>query len=185
MPVQMTFSLATEEDAAAIAEINESHAGTDDPGGFLVIALSREEIKGMIRDDNIHFYTAKDQDGIVLGYVEIYDEMDLRLLDDMTWDSEDARRTTLSILSGDYAYVKQLATRKGFQRQGVGTFIYQSLQKELREPIVVFAANKPKRNLPSILFHEKLGYRRVSRLYRAEFGEITDYESFFYVKAVD
>lgn len=110
------------------------------------------------------------------------DMLDHTLLDDMTWDSDDSRSLTLSILDNRYVYIKQLAVRKGYQHQGVARFLYTELEREVGCPIVVFAAIKPKRNEPSVQFHETMGYQRVSRLYRATFGEFTDYESLFYVK---
>jgi ribosomal protein S18 acetylase RimI-like enzyme len=128
------------------------------------------------------FFAAKDENGVLLGYVEVANKMDMTLLEDMTWHDDESRELAEGILSSEYVYIKQLAVKKGFQRQGIASYIYRKMEEHVGCPVVVFAANKPKRNEPSIRFHEKNGYTRVSRLYRTNFGEFAEYESFFYVK---
>ncbi len=182
MTDNLNFSIATVDDAPQIVEINNSYVGWEGPGGFLVVHLTLEEVLHFIETGEMTFYCAKDNDGLLLGYAEVASSMDLSLLDNMTWDSDESRELALSVLRGKYVYVKQLAVRQGHQRKGVAEFIYRNMERTVGCPVVVFAANKPRRNEPSIRFHEKMGYQKVSRLYRPVFGEFTDYESFFFIK---
>ncbi len=179
---ELHFSLATQEDVPAIVEINNSHVGSSDPGGFLVIHHDDEHVKHLIETGEIRFFVVKDAKGELLGYAEVGNKMDLTLLDDMAWIDDESRRLTESILSSDYVYVKQVAVKTGFLRSGVASYIYQKMEEYVGCSVVVFAAIAPKHNDPSIKFHEKRGYTRVSRLHRTNFGEFAEYESFFYVK---
>ncbi len=182
MPDTLEFTIATTDDVSQIVEINNSYIHATGPGGFLVVHLTVEDVLGLIGSNTMTFYAAKNPSGLILGYAEVADEMDLALLDNMTWDSDEARDLAMSILNERYVYVKQLAVRRGYRRRGVAEFIYRNMEATVKCPVVVFAANRPRRNEPSIRFHEKMGYRRVSRLHRPVFGEFTDYESIFFVK---
>jgi ribosomal protein S18 acetylase RimI-like enzyme len=173
--------MGTSEDASSIVEINNSHIDSDDPGGFLVIELDETQVKQQIESGEMRFFVAKDANGELLGYAQVGNSIDLSLLDHMTWISEKLKTRTESILSGTYVYVKQLAVSREYQRRGVASFIYQKMEDYVGCPVVVFAAIRPKYNEPSVLFHEERGYTRVSRLYRKNFGEFSEYESFFYI----
>ncbi|MHA2425759.1 MAG: GNAT family N-acetyltransferase [Candidatus Thorarchaeota archaeon] len=180
--VDIHFSRATLDDVPDIVEINTSLIGSNDPGGFLVIEFEVDTIQHMIETNELQFYVAKNESGNILGYAQVCDRLDLSLLDDMIWINLELRRLAESILNDKYVYVKQLAVRRGYQRKGIASFIYENLEVTVGCPIVVFAATKPKRNEPSILFHEKNGYTHVSRLNRRDFGGFQEYESYFYVK---
>ncbi len=176
------FSIGTVVDIPAIVEINNSHFDYDNPGGFLVIHFDEEYVRHLIESGDVHFFLVKDGNDCVLGYVEVRNSIDNTLLDDMNWINDDLKELAISILSGQYIYVKQLAVRRGYQRMGIASYAYQKIEETIGCPVVVFTANKPRRNVSSIQFHEKNGYTRVSSLYRMNFGDLSEYEAFFYVK---
>lgn len=178
----LTFSLATIEDVQDIVEINNSYVGLNDVGGFLVIHFDEHQIKQLLEIGEIQFFIAKNKEGELLGYAEVGDSLDHALLNDMTWNDDNQRKYTESILAGKYVYVKQLAVKKGHQRRGIASFIYRRIEEFVNCPVVAFAANIPKRNEPSMRFHEKHGFKNVSRLHRINFGEFTEYESILYIK---
>ncbi len=180
----LSFMTASLGDATEIANINQEYIGMEDSGGFLVIPHSQDEILNLLQEGKVTFYIAKNLDGPLLGYVEVSDTMDISLLDQMDWLSSDMRKMTESILSKKYAYVKQLAIRRGFQRQGIASFLYRMLEEHLRIPVVAYAAIEPKRNEASIQFHLKHGFTKVATLYRENFGDLTEYQSYFFVKPV-
>ena len=178
------FSLGTAEDVSSIIEINKSHVGSDATGGFLVVELESNQVLSMIESNKERFFVAKNSENIVVGYVQIADDFERELLQNMTWFSLDSKSLAISILDEDIIYIKQLAVRSGFMSQGVGTFLYRNLETEIERSIVVFAADKPKQNLPSIKFHEANNFVSVGRLTRSKFGEFSNYESIFYVKKI-
>ncbi|MFW9847890.1 MAG: GNAT family N-acetyltransferase [Candidatus Thorarchaeota archaeon] len=176
------FSIGTDVDVPAIVEINNSHFDYENPNGFLVIHFDEEYVKELIESGDVQFFLVKDVNDYVLGYVEVRNSLNNDLLNDMNWINDDLKELTISILSGHYIYVKQLAVRRGYQRMGVASYAYQKMEQTVGCPVVVFTANKPRRNIPSIQFHENKGYTRVSSLHRMNFGEFSEYEAFFYVK---
>ncbi|MDF1538455.1 MAG: GNAT family N-acetyltransferase [Candidatus Thorarchaeota archaeon] len=177
----LRFSIATIDDVPSIVEINNSHVGSNDPGGFLVIHLDEHQVKHLIETGEMRFFIAKDEAGELMGYTEAGDSIDLTLLDDMTWIDEQLKALAESILAGRYVYVKQVAVKIGCLRKGIAGFIYRKMKEYVNCPVVVFAAITPKRNEPSIRFHEKTGYIHASLLRRINFGEFLEYESYFYV----
>ncbi|MGY5852750.1 MAG: GNAT family N-acetyltransferase [Candidatus Thorarchaeota archaeon] len=179
---ELHFSLATQDDVPAIVEINNSHIGSNDPGGFLVISFDKDHVRQVLVTGGVRFFIAKDAKGELLGYADVLNEMDMSLLEDMEWIDEESRELTETVLSSEYVYVKRIAVRTEYLRSGVATFIYKMMERYVGCSVVVFAADKPKRNTPSIRFHEKIGYTKVFRLYRTNFGEFAKYESFFYIK---
>lgn len=180
----LTFMLASPEDAAQISEINNGYIGVEDEGGFLVIPYSQDELLQLLDQELVTFFLVKDPAGTILGYVEVADRFDLSLIEQMNWVSSEARKIAESILSKKYVYVKQLAVRRGYQRQGIASFIYEMLEQHLKAPIVVFAAIEPKRNEASIQFHIKHGFTKVSALTRYDFGEFPLYRSYFFIRQV-
>ncbi|MFW9919753.1 MAG: GNAT family N-acetyltransferase [Candidatus Thorarchaeota archaeon] len=178
----LTFSSASIEDAAQIAEINMQHLESGAEGGFLVIAHDTDDIAFLIRSMQSSFFVAMNIDGLVLAYVEVVRGLEISLLDALRWDSVKIEGLCKAILSEDYAYVKQLAVRKGFQHQGVASFLYQELERYLNVHLVAFTANKPIRNIASEKFHERQGYTKVATLDRRNFGKFPEYRSYFFVK---
>ena len=169
-------------DYKQIAEINTQHLNSPDENGFLIIRLDETEISRLAHENSIEFYTARDSNDEIQGYVVAATEFDMSLVDSMQWVSSSLKSKTLDALSGKHLYIKQLAVRKQSQGLGVGSFLYAQLERNLGLPIIAFVAETPRQNEPSLRFHIKHKFIEVGTLYRAQFGKFTDYYSRMFVK---
>ena len=175
------FSEATENDADKIAEINNDHYNRTSEQGFMISKLCRTDVIKRIASEDYRYFVAKSSSGDIIGFVEVGYKSDDNILSNLLWTDESYKYL---VENKKYSYIEKIAVRQGFNRKGIGEFLYKSLFSEL--PSTVFAAfvvNKPYQNIASIKFHQKMGFNGVA-VYRTEqFMGIKDYESIFYIKA--
>lgn len=177
--MKLYFSEATENDVEAIVEINNDHYNRTSEQGFLISKLCRMDVVKRIASEDYRFFVAKSSSGDTIGFIVVGNKFDDNILSDLLWTQESYKSI---VENHKYCYIEKNAVMKGFQRKGIGDFLYKSLFSEL--PNTVFAAfvvNKPYQNTASIKFHQNMGFNSVA-VYRAEqFMGIKEYESILYM----
>ena len=152
---KLIFSYVTEQDISQIAEINSQHIDSTGSDGFLVVPLNESEIHLLINEDGINLFVAKDPHDFVLGYVVSSTKVDASIQGKLCWKSDMIRMKNKGILQNEVVYVKQLAVRREYLNQGVGTFLYSEIEKRMGLPLIAFVADKPRLNESSLRFHIK------------------------------
>ncbi len=76
----------------------------------------------------------------------------------------------------DFAYLLQVGVKPAYQKQGIGSLLMKSLQKEFDIPIISFVMISPLINRPSVYLHLKNGFLHRGNYY-GEYGGFPNYKS--------
>ena len=130
--------------------------------GFLRKEVDLEYYKKLINDPYIDIYIAKNNVGIIIGFVSIhrkkYDIIKVRdIVGNLTFENERTKELLLNE-EIEFAYLDQISVLPEYKRKGIGSFIFQEALLKLDAPVVAFIVEVPIKNKASIYWHERNGF---------------------------
>ena len=145
-----------------IDEISQNQIKRLEDEGFLRKEVDIEYYKKLIQDPYIDIYVAKNNTGIIIGFMSIhrkkYDIIKVRdVVGNLTFENE---RTKELLLNEDveFAYLDQISILPEYKRKGVGSVIFQEALLKIDAPVVAFIVEVPLKNKASIYWHECNGF---------------------------
>lgn len=175
-----TYIKATYSEIQDIVEINNSYFdGRVNVGGFLLKRLIPNDVRQAIDFQENVYFVAKDSRGETVGYIELRSQFPNEVLKDLEWVS--AIEVT-NLLESQF-YIEQVAIKQGYQRKGVGSFLYDQTLKTFPEKnFTAFVVSQPITNESSINLHEKMGFERMALYKKSQYAGMSPYESILFIK---
>lgn len=129
----------------------EDKALSPSENGFLVSGFTKEEYMNMIAHYH-HFYVVEEKNKVVaflFGYESCDVDYNLRV-------NQEIKKHA----NGTFFIIKQICVKKGVNKRGYGSYLYEYVIDKLRMPIYAAIVAEPY-NEASIQFHLKHEFRRV------------------------
>jgi ribosomal protein S18 acetylase RimI-like enzyme len=145
-----------------IDDISQKQKQKLEDKGFLRKEVDLEYYKKLINDPYIDIYIAKNNAGIIIGFVSIhrkkYDIIKVRdVVGNLTFENERTKELLLNE-EIEFAYLDQISVLPEYKRKGIGSFIFQEALLKLDAPVVAFIVELPIKNKASIYWHERNGF---------------------------
>ena len=146
-----------------VDEISQKQRKRLEDEGFLRKEVDTEYYKKLIEDPYIDIYVAKNNAGIIIGFMSIhrkkYDIIKVRdVVGNLTFENERTRELLLN-REIKFAYLDQVSILPEYKRKGVGSVIFQEALIKLDAPVVAFIVEVPIKNKASIYWHECNGFK--------------------------
>ncbi len=150
--------------------------------GFVIGNHSIKKLENWISNKENSIYvvksTKKEQDEII-GYALIMAEdkiiKEVQEYEKNIKFSEPEARSI--IRSGSFIYLIQIAIKKEYHNQKIGSKLFQTICNEAKKPIISFVIKNPLENKPSLHIHQKNGFRLFG-IYTGNYGNFSSYESY-------
>ena len=151
--------------------------------GYIIGNHSEVDLEEMIQTPKNYIFVAKDKQiesivGNIIAYSlilrtdEIIKEVQ-HYADQVDFTSTKAKKY---IGDGNFIYLIQIAIKKGYSNQGIGSKIMNFSFKKIDVPIISFVMKSPLRNEISINFHLKNGFQHFGD-YFGEYDGFPNYRS--------
>jgi predicted GNAT superfamily acetyltransferase len=161
------------DDITAIANAVALRSAQDLQRGFLFGSADAAELLSLIESREIWVAElAGTIVGFVIAHVDASQRFDLfrNRIPEIRWNA------TPDFLDSPAVYVDRIAARPGYQGRGVGRALYEVLfQQYPSHGFFAGVAESPMHNGASILFHDRLGFRRVGTYGPTRLGSVDNY----------
>jgi ribosomal protein S18 acetylase RimI-like enzyme len=125
-----------------------------------------------------------EQESEILGYIHIDTKQEMTQESKPLWFQKDMESLYFSLPHADIAPV---AVSPGTRQKGVGTALFQEAVKRIKQRkdilyVFSFVAVSPITNVPSLIFHEKMGFDRIAVTGNKNAYGLENYQSILYAK---
>lgn len=119
--------------------------------GFLVSGYNYDEYLTYVEYAE-YFYLCVD-DGAVVGFILAYADYNIK-------ESEWLNKKIQAYENKTFVLIKQICVAKKFLGKGIAIKLYEYLFEQMKQPVSYAVIVIEPLNLPSINFHEKLGFKK-------------------------